>query len=74
MQKFLTRWQKAPRRREGEELSECGREGEMDWEWGTVRWDGESMNLSFQVSVHHSEKEEEFTASEIHPWQGGSSQ
>lgn len=28
------------------------------------------MHLSFQVSVHHSGKEDEFMASEIHPWQG----
>lgn len=29
------------------------------------------MCLSFQVSVHHSGKENGFMASEIHPWQGG---
>lgn len=29
-----------------------------------------SVCLSFQVSVHHSGKEDEFMASENHPWQG----
>lgn len=33
-------------------------------------WQPAEMYLSFQVSVHHSGIEDEFTASEIHPCQG----